>query len=1543
MKMQMKLIAAFAIAAMMLFSFAFIVNDADQTDAGPLLGSPENDESLDDEVNIYITGDVSQDITVNDGVTAEVYGDVIINGATITFKDGSILYVNMIEDVSATGSGTLVMEAGSSVYFEGLPSSSVIPVTEDVTIELDGSVVYDIEMSIDTSTFKADVTATLSVPQSTSITVNGVQFSFTGDFTAALGAVIEFSGNIIDVFMGGSFADLGIKANGNFLMSVPTIDMKYGNEVLGTITSGLSGCSFSLDTPIYNNTDKANFTMAGTSVLYAVVENVDVVYNLYVDLTAVISGITPDVSISDLSSLDNLDVDLTFDIDASTTVDSTTETYTIDGLTAKNTMSLKNSVLQYVDSIELDGLEIATEEFGMTVSGISISDTMTIDMSTLHNPFSFAKIEDMISFFMNYETDIDTWEEFIEELIPDDFLESEDYLTIREMIDSFLAGDSLDEVLAIADLGDVDVLALAESYGVDLSEIDMDLFGAYMRDADIDLDTISEIDTTFMIPYVLAAMNYDWSDFMGDAGYCTFTYKGTFDIGQIEVTTEEMMATYDGFKMEADSSTDTFTMESGKMKFAVNKEDLMMFLFLPSEKLTVKEDVLTFETKGDVSCGYAAGDDSSYMLIEDLEYVIKITVNDSLLAYSATTDIGNIEINMNGYDLEIDGVSTKDLFSIDMTTANNPFTAERFMEIIEFVTSYESDADSWDDIFGDLIPEDCQLFEQLLAVAMQYVDVEAIAPLTDMIREIDAIDAEDMDVSFNIDIDFDALIPYVDGLMHYDWYGLVDEISFPTVTIKETIDVGSVYVTGPGMDFAYDGYSVEIDAVKETMKIVSLDCEFTLSNDNMLISAELPSFNLKLEDGTYNLLLVGDLEIECYSENVNFEVEMDTITFNADFTIDEGVMDVRYRLLVGEFSVLSDSVYVEMYDLEFEYTGELDLSDLDFDDIMAVIEDIMEHPPSSILEVIMNINDYIPADIVFSGDMSLYLDEARVITSSMDFYAEDLAVEVGYMGDTTDADYDFDLYVKADSLVENGLGSTMLLSDFEFLAFTAEGVITFECYGDTTTILYNSGEAVRFTTLEDFVYKGTFQNMSVNYTQASGHKSVTSYGITFDYGYVEDLSLFSDSHYDRIDVSGFYIGDYDFNVRALSSIDGYIENVESSLFEMTFEKIDITFTTVDGYKARLTGTSNGTTSDLKLSADGPFIMDDIFATYFIFGSILYSTDNTLEIDGGIVLVNQYDVYSDWTIKGPLYLLDGYSMVEVNDNLILQVEFVGASFGLDKSTGDMYIDFVPGYTVDKSSCVGFTLDGNKIILDPSIIQTGFGTISIQAEPVAVTYTLDGVSYNAHYMDYIEKSVGSSVLWVADSNGKTYGWVDDGVWMFSYDTIQSLELKTVTGSKVKNIDYEDVNRVDDSFYFDIPEDFEKASFQTPSGVIVTMDPDDGYYEGTAKASIIPVEETSGSLTFDITANGPITVKIPVENEDCVLYHMVNGNKVRMNATLVKNMDETYLEAKLFSYSLYVVEFEPEKTNSNSDLYNAFLIIIIVAIAIAGVAHIEHNRKH
>lgn len=285
---------------------------------------------------------------------------------------------------------------------------------------------------------------------------------------------------------------------------------------------------------------------------------------------------------------------------------------------------------------------------------------------------------------------------------------------------------------------------------------------------------------------------------------------------------------------------------------------------------------------------------------------------------------------------------------------------------------------------------------------------------------------------------------------------------------------------------------------------------------------------------------------------------------------------------------------------------------------------------------------------------------------------------------------------------------------------------------------------------------------------------------------------------------------------------------------------------------------------------------------------------------------------------------------------------GAYLVLDGTNGEMRIEAEPGYSLDPSTYEGFFVKDGKLFLDES--KAVDGVLDLVAESVPDEYRLkiDGVSSEVAYRSMVTRDVASDVLWFADSDGTIHGAIEDGAWEYQYDFLGDLDLKSVKGKVVSAEPGRTVRSSSDSLYFLVPESGQRASVQTPSGLIFVVDP---YMEAGGRVAA-SVSETvyDGYRAYDITADRGTQVMFPVKSEDTMLFHVVDGIPVEMAGHyVIEDDDRMYLEAFLSSYSIYyVTEKAPEK-GSESNLLPICLAVAIVALAAIAIAYmIRRSRR-
>jgi hypothetical protein len=645
--------------------------------------------------------------------------------------------------------------------------------------------------------------------------------------------------------------------------------------------------------------------------------------------------------------------------------------------------------------------------------------------------------------------------------------------------------------------------------------------------------------------------------------------------------------------------------------------------------------------------------------------------------------------------------------------------------------------------------------------------------------------------------------------------------------------------------------------------------------------------------------------------------------------------------------VYDPSIVMEVLEVEIDWTKVFE--GCTQEEIVDIIEQIVNIDWSEVFvfneEKYQEFIDKLDFNKIFPMDFSVIDISFSNVQSfdTMDLYSNGIFVnvtdyEIGYGCGLKDLEIEAGAWITAGEIAVTAENIEVVVSDVDVTATLDDNGVKAVAKCSASLTSYPNGQEFLVVAFDDVEAVYTFDGETQDYSLTSDF-NFTKQGVNYDFGNITYDGVFINS--DLLKISGTYFGSS--NPYAVNSVKGEVKGVRySPIFDTAeFDSVDIQLKTRNGGTLNYTSTTQGEVETIAMNVVGDVWVSEVFGYGTPLGAFLLNGNYEVDITvtGSGRLISSSGFYPDECVGfiGPSYVTDGE--VEI-DGLVLEIETYGAIFGFVAGTNGAYSLYaLPGYTLNPQTFEGFTYyDDGHIVLSPSILAAGGGTLTAYADGNNYVLTFDGEKIDVAYGEVLNRAVSDGTVRIADKHGDTVGNIQDGIWIYQYDVVGDLELKTITGEFV-DVVYGQDNKVDsEDFYFIFPEEG-SARFTLPNGVIVYV-----LHATPGEKVTVGVEKISyGKYTgYEINSNVPITVFVPVKGEQSALYHEVNGGIAKIETAYLEMNDEKYVVAALDSYSPYIVSNDGTvpTPHSHSDptseginyIYVIILVIIVVAALVA-----------
>ena len=450
-------------------------------------------------------------------------------------------------------------------------------------------------------------------------------------------------------------------------------------------------------------------------------------------------------------------------------------------------------------------------------------------------------------------------------------------------------------------------------------------------------------------------------------------------------------------------------------------------------------------------------------------------------------------------------------------------------------------------------------------------------------------------------------------------------------------------------------------------------------------------------------------------------------------------------------------------------------------------------------------------------------------------------------------------------------------------------------------------------------------------TALSGDFSITDFGVVVEF---PDIEYDFNEHKIISDEAKIY----GFNTNRdmpIGKVSGKAEGVTFHMdgFEFLHVDVDYVEVTMEGIQENsitLKQTLTPNTIVKEIEVDGVFHYELLYNNSTL--NMLLDQSHITEYSkyvtkgDGMVLINLFNSEKH-ALDGTIYV----TYLIKTDSANLRLDTTGCAFGYDGSR--MTLKALPHFTLDPMSYDGFTINDDGTVV-PAI---GATILSASARGEEFTLTYNGVSQEVRFMSTVSMPVGEGTVAIIDEDGNSYGTITDGTWVYRYDFVGDLEVKSVMASKISVAKDTKVISDSDAVYFDGPEgDYDYVQVQLKSGNSAVFYSGDVMDVGTVKVSIVPL----GDNAYAIDSNADFIIWMPVESDDAVLYHVVNGQKERMVGVIAYEDGQKYLVCSLTSFSKFILDDDASKDKDYMYLA-ALAVVIIVALALCVPLYMKKRK--
>ena len=559
-------------------------------------------------------------------------------------------------------------------------------------------------------------------------------------------------------------------------------------------------------------------------------------------------------------------------------------------------------------------------------------------------------------------------------------------------------------------------------------------------------------------------------------------------------------------------------------------------------------------------------------------------------------------------------------------------------------------------------------------------------------------------------------------------------------------------------------------------------------------------------------------------------------------------------------------------------------------------------------------------------------------------------------------------YVYSDYIIEgNGtvveaedLEATVEMNENYVITATFAGDVELKAYANnsiTQDVKLDNIDAEIETTIIGVIISGSVPDMDdVKINKLSADVTILLAGVTHGLGNVvydpekRTISAETLTIYGAPAVKSSYV----------TSIDGTIENIvitlkETDSFSLNFDgsiEFDRAVITYEDDYYGVKGTmvdvieadDSGAVKMTKTVTGDFWITDvkDIMLTDMLYNMI---SGDQVTIDGTGRLIF-YGFNLDSGIKGTAYAA-GYIYNDTDDIYINIEGLEGAYVKIeDLDVEKMSLADQPGYAIDRTTCEGFYINDDGFIVVEG--DMSYAELYVSATPDQHVISIDGKAAEKR-VDYggdFEIPVAQDVIACVDGSGSPVGYVIGSVWYIDeYRYMTDLSLTSVKGSQVPVKDNEIVDSKTDSFVINTGAEGESYTVATPAGLYFSVE---SQYDGGNYYVYSAETKYNGDRAYDIKVTDEYGfeaksfVQFPVDSEDYVLYHIVNGMYLEMVVYFDEDSEgNLYLGANLDSYSLYVLTEEVGGGSSSSGglsngaIIGIVIVVLIIIIAVAVVA--------